>query len=726
MAGVLLACLLWLPLPAAEPTTCLVLSGGSARGAAHVGVLEAMEELRIPVDCIVGTSMGAVVGGLYASGLSPARIREIMESADWDDLFTDRPPRERIPFRRKQFDHLPLFEFEFGLTGKGLSLPSGLIAGQKLDFLLKAVLLHTAQVERFDDLPVPYRAVATDLATGRMVVLDHGDLATALRASMAVPGAFSPIRIDAADLVDGGISRNLPVDVARGWGAVRVIAVDISNPVRPQEDDLSALGVISRSMNMLMEQNMEISRQSIGPADFFIIPDLGDMGPGDFDRVQEAADSGREAMLAARDRLAPFTVQEEPFLAWQTRKANRLSPGEKFPVLDELIISGLQRVDAGRVTSRLRTRTGESLDLNVLGRDLVRIYEMGEFEKVEFDLDPGPDRNVLRIQAIEKSWGPNFVRFGLELEADFRGAGEFAALAELNRVGMNRLGGEWRTLLAIGEENRLLTEFYQPLHRKGRWFVSPRFLGSRERKDLFNEDGSVSRFLVDSFQGRLDLGYQFGRYGEFRSGISRGRLNTDLDTGGVLVNASRVNTGGWRASLTLDQLDSANFPRHGISLQSDLFLSRDRLGADQEYDQLATRLVDAGSWGRTSLAGVVSYGSDLGTSLPPYAEFTLGGFLRLSGLPPDSLRGQTSALALVSLYRQIGRMPAGVGRGIYFGGSVEAGNAWPAGVRPAWDDLRPAGALFLGVDSSFGPMFLGYGRSDTGAGSFYLFLGRPF
>ncbi len=670
--------------------------------------------------------MGAVVGGLYASGLAPQRIREIVVSTDWDDLFTDRPARESIPFRRKQFDNLPLFEFEFGLNRSGLTLPTGLIAGQKLDFLLKALLLHTTAVESFDDLPVPFRAVATDLASGRMVVLDHGDVATALRASMSVPGAFSPIRIDGVDLVDGGIARNLPIGVARDWGAVRIIAVDISNPVRPQEEDISALGVVSRTMNMLMEQNMEISRRSIGPLDIFIIPDLGDIGPADFDLVAQAVDLGKAAVLAERDKLAPFIASDEEFDSYQQRRDERLTPGGDPPVLHELVLAGLDRVDAGRVTSRLKTRVGEPLDLNVLGRDLARIYEMGEFERVQFDLDPGPNGNVLQVQATEKSWGPNFVRFGLELEADFRGSGEFAALVEMNRVGMNRLGGEWRTLLAIGEENRLTTEFYQPLHRQGRWFVSPWFIAGREREDLFNEDGTVSRFLVDSFEGRLDLGYQFGRYGEIRAGISRGRLNTDLDTGGVLQNASRVNTGGYRAALTVDQLDSANFPRHGFFLQSELFLSREGLGAEQEFNQLYTRLVDAGSWGRNSMVGVISFGSDRGTTLPPYAEFSLGGFLNLSGIPPESLRGQSSALAQLVLFRQIGSMPPGLGRGIYLGGSLEAGNAWPIGAKPAWDDLRPAAALFLGVDSVFGPFFLGYGRADTGDGSFYLFLGRPF
>ncbi len=669
--------------------------------------------------------MGAVVGGLYASGLPPERIREIVLSTDWNDMFTDRPDRERIPFRRKQFDHLPLFEFEFGLGRTGLVLPSGLIAGQKLDFLLKVLTLHTADVDSFDDLCIPYRAVATDLATGRMVVLDKGDLATAIRASMSVPGAFSPMTIDGIDLVDGGIARNLPVDVARDWGAVRVIAVDISTPVRPQGEEISALGVISRTLNMLMEQNMDVSRRSLGRGDILIRPDLGDMGPGDFDRVAEAVNRGREAVLALGEELQPFTAGARFERMLENRRDLREARDTDI-VLSGIDVQGLERVDPQRVTSRLQVQTGEALDLNFLGGDLIRIYEMGDFEQVRFDLTPGDDGHLLTIQASEKSWGPWFVRFGLELESDLAGAGEFAALAELTRVGVNRLGGEWRTLLAIGEENLLTTELYQPLNSKGRWFVSPRFISSREREDLFNEDGSVSRYVVDSFQGRLDIGYQFGRFGEIRAGASRGRLHTDLDIGGVLERASRVDTGGYRSALILDQLDSANFPRRGFLLQSDLFLSRQDLGADHTYNQLFTELVDGGTWGRNTLVTSVSYGSDLGSTLPPYAEFSLGGFLNLSGIPPESLRGQTSALVMFALFRQIGSLPAGLGRGIYVGGSLEAGNAWPAGVKPAWDELRPAGALFLGADSVFGPFFVGYGRSDAGDGSFYLFLGRPF
>ena len=726
IAGVMLAWFLWLPVPAVEPVTCLVLSGGSARGAAHIGVLEALEELRIPVDCVVGTSMGAVVGGLYASGMSPARIREVVLSADWDDLFTDRPARESIPFRRKQFDNLPLFEFEFGLGRNGLTLPTGLIAGQKLDFLLSALTLHTADVVLFDELSIPYRAVATDLATGRMVVLDHGDLATAMRASMSVPGAFSPAVIDGADLVDGGIARNLPVDVARDWGAVRVIAVDISNPVRPQDKDISALGVVSRTMNMLMEQNMEASRRSIGPGDILIRPDLGDIGPGDFSRVAEAADRGREAVLALREELAPYVDPGDRFADFEDHRLLFTAHRGRQYVLSGVEVEGLDRVDPSRVLSRVKIRTGEPLDINILGRDLARVYEMGDFERVGFDLVPDSEGHRLKIQATEKSWGPNFLRFGLELEADFRGAGEFAALAELTRVGVNRLGGEWRTLLAVGEESRFSTEFYQPLNPKGRWFVAPRFLWDREGEDLFNDDGTVSRYLVDSFESRLDLGYQFGRFGEIRVGLSRGRLITDLDTGGVLQEAFRDDTGGFTGSIILDQLDSSNFPRHGFLAESRMFLSRGSLGADREYDKLFSLVADAGSWGPYTLVSAVSYGSGLGTVIPPYAEFALGGFLSLSGIPPESLRGQTSALARLVFYREVARLPPGLGRGVYAGGSMEAGNAWPLGGTPALNDLRPAGSVFVGVDSVFGPFFLGYGRAETGDGSFYLFLGRPF
>ncbi len=718
-----------LSLPAvfpAEETTCLVLSGGAARGAAHVGVLEALEQLQVPVDCIVGTSMGAIIGGLYASGMTPAEIRTELLSADWSDLFNDRPARETIPFRRKQNDHLPLFEFEFGVNRSGLVFPSGLIAGQKLDFLLKTLTIHTTGVESFDQLPIRFRAVATSLVDGRMVVLDHGSLADALRASMSVPGVLSPIEIEGEFLVDGGIARNLPVDVARTLGADRVIAVDISTPVDPRRRPESALDVVSRTTNMLMEQNMEIQRRSIGEGDILIRPELPGVGRSDFQRAGEVADLGRQAVLNLKEELAAFQVGSEPYEAWRSSKRDRARAGERPLHPEVVLVEGLNRIDPRRVLSRVHTRPGKTVDLDLLRQDLSRVFELGDFERVDFRMEQGAEGDRLILEALEKSWGPNFVRFGLELQADFRGEGEFAALAEWTKFGMNRLGGEWRTLLAIGEENRLFTEFYQPLDWNGRWFVVPALQWSREREDLFNQDGTISRFLVDSFRGGIDVGFQFSRYGELRAGVMRGRLSTDLDTGGVLETAGRQDIGGYTARLTLDQLDNANFPRHGYFFRSDLFLSRDSLGADQAYEKLFTTVALAISSGRNTVIGRLAYGANLGSSLPSYDEFTLGGFLNLSGLSPDSLRGQTMAMAQLFLYRRIMEMPQPLGRGVYLGGSLEAGNVWQSDVTPSLGDLRPAAALYVGADTVFGPIFFGYGRADSGEGSFYLFLGRPF
>ncbi len=714
------------PALAGEETTCLVLSGGAARGAAHVGVLEALEELHVPVDCVVGTSMGAVVGGLYASGMSPAEIRSELLSLDWAFLFNDHPPRTSVPFRRKEFDHLPLFEFEFGLNRSGLVFPSGLIAGQKVDFLLKGLTIRTTAVDSFDRLPIRYRAVATALSDGRMVVLDHGSLASAMRASMSVPGALSPVAIDGEFLVDGGISRNLPVDVARSLGATRVIAVDISTPVSPRKNTDSAFEVVSRTINMLMEQNMERQRRSIGKNDILIRPDLGEENRSDFQHVRAIADQGKRVVLAEEENLARFSVSAERYQAWKQGVQLREEEETRQRIPAEVVVGGLVRIDPRRVMSRVRTRPGRPLDLELLRHDLIRVYELGNLERVGFHMEPGPEGDRLVLEVVERSWGPNFVRFGLELQADFRGEGGFAALGEWTRVNLNRLGGEWRTLVKVGEENQVFTEFYQPLDWRGRWFVAPTVRWNREREDLFNGDGTISRFLVDSFQGGLDLGLQFSRYGEIRAGVMRGRLFTDLDNGGVLTNASRQDIAGYTGRLTLDQLDSASFPRKGYFLRSALFLSRRSLGAELEYEKLETVAVVGHSFGRNTVMARARYGSNLGSDLPSYDEYSLGGFLNLSGLPPASLRGQTSALAQLFLYRKILEMPQGIGRGVYLGGSLEAGNAWGPGVSSSWSDLRPAGALFLGVDTVFGPIFFGYGRADSGDGSFYLFLGRPF
>jgi NTE family protein len=378
------------------------------------------------------------------------------------------------------------------------------------------------------------------------------------------------------------------------------------------------------------------------------------------------------------------------------------------------------------VTARLQSRPGEPLDMDTLRGDLERVYEMGDFQRVDFRIEREGGSHVLAIDAREKSWGPNFLRLGLDLEADFEGQGEFTVLADLRRARVNRLGAELKGLVTIGEENSIFTEFYQPLDHSGIWFVAPQVELTRVTEEQFNEDGTITRFLVRNGAVRLDLGAQFHKYGEIRLGALRGRATAEILSDVPAEDRLEIDTGGWIGSLTIDRLDNANFPRNGTYGKAELYLARGGLGSDASYDRLETRLVRADSFGRHTIVGTARWGTGLGSEIPFYDEFSLGGFLDLSGFRSGRLRGQVLGFAQIVYYTRVGRLPGGIGDGFYIGGSLEAGNVWRDTSEVEFSTLRPAAAVFAGLDTVFGPLYLGYGRADGSEDSFYLFLGQSF
>ena len=716
------------PVLAQEPArsrTCLVLSGGGARGAAHIGVLRVLEDLRIPFDCIVGTSMGAVVGGLFATGLPADTIEAAVLDADWRDLLSDRPPRRDIPFRRKQDDNLPLFRFEFGLKKNGFVLPGGLVAGQNLDFLLKELTLPSAGIDSFDQLSIPFRAVATDLADGSKIVLERGNLADAIRASMSVPGAFTPVDIDGRTLVDGGIVDNLPIDVARDLGATRILAIDVSMPLDVAEQDRSVFGVAIQTINVLTEQNIVEQRAAIGEGDYMLRVEMPDATSADFERMPEIIEVGETLARAAADELRAFAVSEEDYDAWSRRHREWRVDQRRTLTIDAVEVTGLDRVDPRIVTRRVATEPGDVLDIDVLKDDLESVYRLGDFERVEFQVEVEPEHTLLRIEAAEKSWGPNFVRFGLGLQADFEGRGEFNLLADFTRTRVNTLGAEWKSRVSVGRDNLVSTEFYQPLDFDGVWFVAPQATAERRTVDVFEDDGAVTEYRIGLVEGGADLGVQFSHYGELRMGARRGVRDIE-NRSQADVPDEQPDTGAWVGSLTVDRLDNANFPTWGSLIRVDTTFSRAFLAADDEYDRLEAVYLEARSFGRNTFVGKLRYGTGLGSEIPFYDHFRLGGMFALSGFRPGALRGPELGFAQILYYRQLGTLPGVLGGGLYVGLSAEAGNVWQTREEASFSDLRPAGLVWAGVDTVFGPVYIGYGRSEDNIDSLYLALGQAF
>ena len=710
--------------PAADaphrPRVGLALSGGSAHGLAHVGVLKVLQELRVPVDCVAGTSMGSIVGGLYATGMPPGEMERILETTDWEDLLDDRPSRDRLSYRRKQDDVLNWFDLEMGLTKKGIAFPSGLIAGQKLGFLLKSLTLGTVGTESFDDLPIPFRCVATDIATGEKVVLSEGSLAEAIRASMSIPGVFSPVPRGDRLLVDGGLVENLPASEVREMGADVVIAVDVSSRKFDPERLKSFGGVLSRMTSLPIVRNVS---ESVEEASIVLAPRVGDVPSMDFSRGAELVARGEAAARAQADVLSALSVSEEEYRAWRAR----VQGGRGEPPVVDAIQTVSAGVDPRQVTSRLETRTGRPLDVAVLRRDLDRIYEMGVFETVEFRFLRDEGRNVLVIDARPKSWGPTFLRVGSGFEANFDGDATLALRGLVHTMQLNGRGAELKVRLELGTVPGLHLEAYQPLDYRGRWFVSSDVSFTRSLARISTPEGLVGEGRVTLLQGSVDGGVSLGSWGQLRGGLFRG-----TGTGKPLVTNLPLEDvdfelGGLFAYAGVDTIDSLAFPTRGTFAFAQVEGFREALGSDSTFNRLMIRGTHAVPLGRETAALFTGGWEDaLGSEPPFYLLFRLSDFTRLAALSREDAAGERAAYAAVTLQRRIGRLPTRVGRGIWVGGVLEAGRVWARREDVGFDGVRPAGGVFAGADTVLGPVYAGLGLGYGGNTSLYVFLGRPY
>lgn len=709
---------------AERPRIGLVLSGGGARGIAHIGVIKVLEELRIPIDMIAGTSMGAIVGGAYAAGVSVDEMERLIGDLDWADLFRDTPAREHFSNRRKRDERANLIG-SVGLRGTDVLLPEGAISGQKLDLFLRDLVARAESAENFDRLPIPFRAIATDLLTGVPMVFDDGPLETALRASMSIPGLIAPIEARDTLLVDGGLVRNLPVDIVRDMGADIVIAVNLGTPLLEREQLQSALGVTVQMIAILTEQNVQRSLAELEATDVLILPQLGEITAADFERGDEAIAIGIEAALERSEQLVALALPADDYSSWQARlQRDPLDPTAEL-VIDEIRIEGMQRTNPATLQSLLETRAGEPLDTDRLATDLDRVFGRGDFDRVNYRLLEEDDRQILVIDVTERSWGPNYLRFGLGADLDFQGGNEFRLAFSYLRTWINPLGAEWQTDLLLGETRGISSEFHQPLDVTQRWFVAP-YAGYRERNlALFEGDRQIADYEINTTRFGVDLGLNRSDHSEWRFGAELRHRDTTRRVG----VASPSEGAGWQGGVSVryvqDRLDNLGFPGTGdfLAARAEFWHPFD---SDQErYALAAVDWRQAWRFDKHRLQTRLQLGTRLDGELPLADQFALGGFRQLSGLRAGQLRGQYQALGQLAYYRPVGRFGGAFGGDVFAGGSVELGNVWQRSSAIGFDDLTIAASVFLGLDSFLGPLYFGYGRTDGGDNSFYLLLGMP-
>ncbi|BAN49684.1 patatin-like phospholipase family protein [Metapseudomonas resinovorans] len=723
----LLFCLLFLPLlclAQPEPRVGLVLSGGAARGLTHIGVLKALEEQGIKVDAIAGTSMGAVIGGLYAAGYKVDELERIATEMDWQQALSDDPPRQEVPFRRKQDDRDFLVKQRLSFRDDGsLGLPLGVIQGQNLALLLESLLVHTSDTRDFDQLAIPFRAVATDIVTGEKVVFRRGHLPQAIRASMSIPAVFAPVEVNGRLLVDGGMVDNIPVDVAREMGVDRVIVVDIGTPLRSRKEMNTVVDVLNQSVTLMTRTNSEAQLATLRPTDVLIQPSLAGYAATDFGHTREMIDAGYRATQILATRLAEVRPQAG---GHDQELVSARLPSERTPVIRTILIENDSKIGDAVIRRYIRQPLGEPLDLDRLQSDMSTLYGLDYFEQVQYRVVKRKDGNALVINARGKRAGTDYLRLGLNLSDDMRGDSAFNLGASYRMNGINTLGAEWLTRVQIGDHQKLYTEFYQPLDAGSRYFVAPYLTGEAQNVEAALDDAVLAEYRVERYGYGINLGRQIANNGEIRFGIGQAWGEADVKIGDPDLPSFSFNEGYYEAKYSFDTLDNVDFPHEGEDISLTLRQYDPSLDSDARYRQWSFSLDKAISSGPNTFVLGGAYGRTLDDADAVTSSFLIGGARQLSGFRQDSVAGQNVSLARVVYYRRMTpRAFLPLDFPLYLGGSLERGRAWNND-----DDFDSgyinAASVFVSFDTPLGPLDFSYGLNDASEQALYLNLGRVF
>jgi NTE family protein len=707
-----------------RPRVGLVLSGGGARGATHIGVLKMLDQLHVPIDVIAGTSMGAVVGGLYASGLSGEQIEHAMASLDWQAAFRDRPPRTELDYRRKEEDREFLVNLPVGLQGRKLVIPKGLVQGQMLTETLRQLTLPVATITNFDRLPTRFRAVATNLENGAKRVIGDGDLTTAMRASMSVPGLFAPVEYRGELLVDGGLADDLPIDVARAMGVDILIVVDAGFPLQPRKSLNSLPGITNQMLSILLRKDIERDLATLGPNDIIISPQLGDFSSYDFPETMKIVHAGVVAAEAAGSRLSALALSDAAYARYQQARSELRSG---MPKIEFVRVEPDSKAYQRPIDDMFSQFEGQPVDPDALKAEVGALYGRGDLEMLDYRLVQDPLGSMgLDFTARRNSWGPNYLRFGISLQDDFKGQTSFNAAGRLDFTELNSLGAESVWDLQVGTAPLLATELYLPLSNVTRYFIAPH--ADVEAHDVAQivDDRQVGQYRVSSVDYGIDFGREFGNWGEVRVGTlqSRGSSRVDL---GVSTPASNFDVTEFFLRFGLDTLTSANFPRSGEALTAQVSVEGNG-GGEQGTDLFTLDWRAAHSWARNTVVAWFTAGSTIGGSETNVRTFfPLGGFLNLSGVPAESLAGPQYAIGRLIYLRKVGNGGEGIlDVPAYIGTSFEAGNVWSMRRDISFGSTHKDFSVFFGADTYIGPAYLAVGYDESGSTAFYLFLGRSF
>jgi len=723
-----------------RPSVGLVLSGGGARGYAHLGVLKVLEDNRIPVDCVAATSMGAVVGGLYASGLSASDMRARLEHVNLADVAFDVTDRSDLPQSQREDERYYVDSFSLGFGRNGFQLPSGLVHGNRLQALLQEWTPNIGGSVSFDKLPVPFRAIAADLQTGQMVVLDRGSLPQAIRASMALPGLFSPVDVNGRTLVDGGIVSNLPIETARSMGANVVIAVDIGSPLRPLNALSSPADVFQQMVGILIRQNVARQREQLRATDVLIQPDLGGLTFTDFENAPQAIAAGEAAARAALPQLQRLALSPEQYAAWRAAHGKAAAQAVRITKVE---INSRGVVPAKRIRAALHVKEGDVYDPAAVNKDLLALVNEDDFESVTQQMVEENGEHKLVITAQEKRWGPNFLLFGLGLSATSKEEGSFRLHLGYRRPWLTSSGLEARADATLGSDVLAFHgELRQPFANPWGAYIAPYVEIQRRHANVYDESGDIrlTRYRLTTERAGVDIGFPISTLGDFRVGLvyAHGTAvpqynlpigNDDDDdatpTNQLLFPDIYGRQLSARAKLVIDQLDDPQFARRGYF--TELRAERSLFAGSNSYTEVYGKGMVAMSYGRHSVSATVEAGNNFGgTNVTNPLGFTLGGFQHLSAYAADQLAGNSMMYGNITYMNRIASFSASPIRRLFVGVSVEAGNVWAVDDSFGSGSLKRSVTVFTALTTSFGPIYFGVAFAPGGRNNIYFQLGRTY
>lgn len=693
----------------------LVLSGGGARGAAHIGVLEVLQRERIPLACIVGTSMGGLVAGSYASGISPSQMRQKLAQADWNDMFLDSADYAQLSFRKKRTLKNYLPGTEIGVTKEGMQLQPGVIAGEKIKLFFNQLAGDDRGERLIEELPVPLAIVATDIGTGEKYVFKKGSLSQAMRASMSVPGLMAPVEHQGHKWVDGGLVDNLPVNIARELCDPDVIiAVNVSTPLKPANEIGSLISITSQMIGILTKQNVEQSIASLTNNDVYIEPALGDFSALDFQNYAEAADTGHEATEVQLPRLKQLAATPETFESWSTELVDL----RKTTQVDEIRIHPMKKVHPDFVAQHIRQQTNTPLDREQLEQDLTRAYGDGFYENVDYRLYTENQKNILEITATEKKWSSDYISLGFDLTNEYRAGSTFDLRAFYRNTWLNHLGGEFFASADIGSRPGFEVEIYQPLTSEQTYFIQPSFVQKRSTTSVFFDDEKIAEYKLNRSYSELVVGRNLDIYGQISAGWRQYRLTSTASVAPTNLRDIHESYGGVVANFTVDRRNRLYFPTQGWSFDANYFDSD-----EANYSKLKTQFDAAVPYDNFVLATRASYTRSLKGELPPLDAAELGGFLNLSSYSTQQIFADSTLYGHIRAEHILGRMPLGFNGDLRVGLGIEAARVRSAYTITRNNDWIQSGVVYLGGETPLGPAYLGCGFSLDGKINIYLQIG---